>query len=553
MIIQRMLIFRGVVALCLWSALAGCENMDAVTQPSTETPSGAQADTGTSNGGERLIASHQGLSATVPKNFSCADSVQVIVYAPDETAFTGDRIKLQRLIGGVRGKFGFDCPLVRNIMIVGRVDDRDIYQGIVSDKNNWVLVDTQRPVWAENPPPAVAYVREPPESIVEAVPAPTSRMVQDVTECDRLAAHPSDPNAVSAGVSDEQMDVLSAITACEAAVRADPVPRLQFQLARGYLKADRIEDAIEQFVIAAEQGHGGALAYLGDFHLEGVPGIEADPILARSLYQRAVEAGFAPAKAVLDQFEDYTEQFAQAEQGEQIPSEESQFEQSGRAITNAAFNASGYNNPQIVSLIYQGDLDGIPFGEAYTKLYLLDMAENIAGVCETHFTRSEVDRLRNAEGMRQLDTSNPGASIMGVLGMMADMTKDPFKFVQQGSQAESDQERRPDEAMKDAFTLIKREQCGSANLDRFSLNLRAFVNNEGAPFVSMREMSNICTQQAGSSGKYTRRDFCTCFTGKMRLIAVTRAQRKALAADFWPTAKEMMKNNRTLAVCYTGY
>ena len=50
----------------------------------------------------------------------------------------------------------------------------------------------------------------------------------DVTDCDRLAAHPSDPNAVTEGVSRAEMDKPAAIAACLAAVKSDPGnPRLK--------------------------------------------------------------------------------------------------------------------------------------------------------------------------------------------------------------------------------------------------------------------------------------------------------------------------------------
>ena len=70
--------------------------------------------------------------------------------------------------------------------------------------------------------------------------------------CDVLAAHPDDPEAFAAGVADAKLDAKAAIAACEQAVKAEPqTPRLHFQLARGYLKADRFENATEQLIAAA--------------------------------------------------------------------------------------------------------------------------------------------------------------------------------------------------------------------------------------------------------------------------------------------------------------
>lgn len=61
------------------------------------------------------------------------------------------------------------------------------------------------------------------------------RYAATVTECDRQIAHPDDPHRIAPGVSQASADLPRAITACEAAVRADPEnPRLNYQLARAY-------------------------------------------------------------------------------------------------------------------------------------------------------------------------------------------------------------------------------------------------------------------------------------------------------------------------------
>lgn len=43
-----------------------------------------------------------------------------------------------------------------------------------------------------------------------------------VTECDRLASHPDDPDRVATGVPQADVDLAKAIPACRAAVTADP-------------------------------------------------------------------------------------------------------------------------------------------------------------------------------------------------------------------------------------------------------------------------------------------------------------------------------------------
>lgn len=416
-------------------------------------------------------------------------------------------------------------------------------------------------------PPTNTAAPVPVQTVTNAPSASTptpeaAKQVDGVHPCDQAAGHPADPSLPSQpglGVDDNALDAPKAITLCQNAIAAYPnVPRFKFQLGRAYLKADRFEESVEQFVAAAEQTHGGALAYLADLHLDGAPGIESNPNLALSLYQKASEAGFAPAKAVLEQFEDRTQQFSQAESEEEAQAQQSvegQSQIASQAVNdvNTPMSADGFNNPEIILPIYEGNFDSVPFGERYTKLYLLDMAENIAAICGAHFTRREVNDMKDIFDREQADLSNPAANIMGAFGTLTDMMTNPFELAQKSSQAQKDQERRPQEAMDDASFIIKREQCGSERLNRFSLNLKGFIRNEGAPIVSMRDTFNICMQQAVSINRNNRQMFCTCFVGKMPVTRVTRAQRKALTTDFWTTAQTMMRDDYVFRNCYRNY
>jgi TPR repeat protein len=359
------------------------------------------------------------------------------------------------------------------------------------------------------------------------------------SRCDRLAAHLNDPGARAAGVGDDSLDAPAVIDACEAEAAADPAsPRLAFQLARGYLKAGRLEDAVEQLVVAARGGHGGALAYLGDIYLDGAAGLEADPALAHALYRRAAAAGFAPARAMLAQFEDFTERAAAVDEVE------AEGETAATAATADDSVKTKYLNPEIVDNVLKGDLDAVPFGELYTKIYLVNMAENISGVCEDHFTSREVSALKQEAAMKSVDmTPEAGLSIlMGTLMGMAQMTQNPGAFLNQQMSAANDQEHLPEEAMKDAFALIARHPCGSRELSQFSKNLVSYVRNEGAPRMSTDEMYGTCQREARPTGRYDARNFCMCFVSSMTQTGVSRADRKGLSSNFWATAQRMMAN-----------
>lgn len=366
------------------------------------------------------------------------------------------------------------------------------------------------------------------------------------TQCDKLAAHPADPEARAKGISEDNLDASAVIIACEAEISVDPNSSLlAFQLARGYLKASRVEDAIEQLVIAAKNGHGGALAYLGDLYLDGTAGLEADPVLAHALYQRAAEAGFAPAKAMLAKFEDFTERAAAADQAE------AGIEQ-GSAPTSGINGTKKYVNPEIVENIFKGDLDAVPFGEIYTKVYLVNMAENISEVCEDHFTKREISLLR-LDAVEKSVEMTPEAgltSLMGALMNMGRLTQDPGALMREQAEAQIAQDQLPEEAMKDAFTLMSRHTCGSSGLSQFSKNLVSYIRNEGAPRMSTDEMYRTCQREARPSGRYDAKNFCMCFVGAMSQTGVSRANRKGLSSDFWDTAQKMMaKKPQQYAMC----
>jgi hypothetical protein len=359
-----------------------------------------------------------------------------------------------------------------------------------------------------------------------------SKPITPATPCDRLAAHPDDPNATARGVRDVTLDADAVITACEAETKLDSTtPRLAFQLGRGYLKAGRTEEAIEQLVIAGNGGHGGALAYLADLYLDGAAGLEANPVLAHSLYERAAEAGFAPAKTVLAQFEDYTERAAATE--EQATQQE--------GVLNINANTK-YITPEIVDNVLKGDLDAVPFGELYTKAYLVNMAENISEVCEDHFTSREVNALKLETVDKSVEmTAEAGlTNLMGVLMNLAQMTQDPGTFVRTQAEAALDQEQLPEDAMKDSFVLMKRYGCGSSQLNQFSKHLVSYVSNEDAPRLSSNQMFALCQREARPTGRYDAQNFCICFTSAMTQTGVSRADRKGLSTDFWTTAQKMM-------------
>lgn len=114
-----------------------------------------------------------------------------------------------------------------------------------------------------------------------------------ITECDRLAAHPLDAEAVTDGLWLTSMDTQSALSACAEAVSTYPgVARLEFQLGRSLDNAERYPEALTWYRAAAARGSAIAMHNIGKKHAEG-KGVAADQSLAVGWYRKAAEGGGA--------------------------------------------------------------------------------------------------------------------------------------------------------------------------------------------------------------------------------------------------------------------
>ena len=115
--------------------------------------------------------------------------------------------------------------------------------------------------------------------------------VGELTECDLLAGHPTDPDRVHAGVAYELMRPLPAIDACEAAMAEDPTnPRIASQLARALEKNGDYQRAVELNEAAIAVGYIGAYHNLGNLYRKGA-GVPQDLDRALELFLYAAERG----------------------------------------------------------------------------------------------------------------------------------------------------------------------------------------------------------------------------------------------------------------------
>lgn len=111
---------------------------------------------------------------------------------------------------------------------------------------------------------------------------------QEVTECDRLASHPDDPNRVAPGLSQSKIDLPRAIEACREAVARDPKnPRLNYLLGRTLGYSGRGAEGLGNRQQAVQAGYPQSLFVVGYMALYGINQQPKDICLGAELIRRA--------------------------------------------------------------------------------------------------------------------------------------------------------------------------------------------------------------------------------------------------------------------------
>jgi TPR repeat protein len=134
------------------------------------------------------------------------------------------------------------------------------------------------------------------------LPEPSDQLRLDlVTDCDRLAANPADPQRPRsvAGVRINQIDIVPALTACNTAMRQFPdVARFAYQAGRIAAFQKDYVLARQLYEKAAAAGEAGSMTNLGILFLNGL-GVPKDFVEARKWYEKAAAAGAAVGMANL--------------------------------------------------------------------------------------------------------------------------------------------------------------------------------------------------------------------------------------------------------------
>jgi hypothetical protein len=123
--------------------------------------------------------------------------------------------------------------------------------------------------------------------------AATVCQAHELTECDRLVAHPLDPDRITTGVSSSDVQHPEGIAACLSAVADDPDNvRLNYQLARVYYYDDQVDKAMPYLEMAATAGYRQAQFVLGIvLSIIPAPDAQANRCRIEDLWLRSARAG----------------------------------------------------------------------------------------------------------------------------------------------------------------------------------------------------------------------------------------------------------------------
>lgn len=127
--------------------------------------------------------------------------------------------------------------------------------------------------------------------------APASWGQSAVSECDRRAAYPDDPNRTAPGVARADIDLPATIAACERAVAAEPANyRVRYQLARVLFYAEQNDRAVKTMREAADGGYAQAQFVFGTFIDRARAGAPTDICLTEEYWLKAAAGGRQAAR-----------------------------------------------------------------------------------------------------------------------------------------------------------------------------------------------------------------------------------------------------------------
>ncbi len=231
-------------------------------------------------------------------------------------------------------------------------------------------------------------------------------MLDDVDECDLLAAHPADPQRVSDGVADGAIVPRLAIRACQAAMqaKADEV-RFVYQLGRAYAATEKKTDALRHFERARQADYPAAIAAQADLQLDVLSAM-AQELMKPAPMSEAVKAGHqALAQAVREH-----ERAAKAG-----------FISSGQRARALSFNPALFTHP-VLGQIATGDFVAATASanQPETRAYIYTFVTNLIGQCGPEALSSQAVALlaafRFGGGVSAADEETTQVGVQPLIG-----------------------------------------------------------------------------------------------------------------------------------------
>lgn len=133
--------------------------------------------------------------------------------------------------------------------------------------------------------------------ILAALLLSAAAQAQPVSDCDRLASHPEDPDRVAPAVETKDLKFAPAIAACESAIKADPEnARARYLLGRLLFYDKQNERAVAEVRAAADMGYRQAQFVFGAFIQNKRPFAPTDPCLIEQYWLKSAQAGRQAAR-----------------------------------------------------------------------------------------------------------------------------------------------------------------------------------------------------------------------------------------------------------------
>lgn len=297
-------------------------------------------------------------------------------------------------------------------------------------------------------------------TVATALSAPPKPAASMANKCDQLAAHPNDPERISAGIADESLQVKAALAACTDAVKQQPqLGRIQFQHGRALLESKRIAEAIAAFQRAATLNHGGAYAYLSGAYEAGGNGLTKSQARSEEFAKKAQQLGFVSG----------------------APSRAAAARDAGRPVLVESKELALYEDVNLLQAVYFGQASKLNNEVSYTQAYLLAQVELLASECQsfklTELREYQSGVLRANTPRNENELARLGwQQLANTMTLLANASRNPQTMIDAGARAQRIQDA-PNYGQKDLVLFVtKYGGCGAPVLERYTGNLRHYFS-----------------------------------------------------------------------------